>query len=370
MSDPARSTLSQQRPASPDLSPRARVMLVDDSIVARAILERIISTEPDFAVTAAVPTAADALAALSDARPDIIVLDLEMPGMNGLAALPLLIAKAPRARVIILSANCQDNGPAALEALALGAADTLLKPGRGSFAGAFGQTLVARLRALRDATAPAPVVAMPRPAVEAAPAALPSQAIAAIGVGASTGGIVAINAFLRHIPAQLVSPIFITQHLPAMFVPFFAAQLSRIISRTVVVAADGMRVEANHVYLAPGDGHLQLVRSGRDVHIAISRAAARSGAMPSVDPMMSSLAETYGSSACGIMLSGMGRDGVDGARLIRVSGGIVMAQTLETSVVWGMPGAVVREGLAFRVLGPEALGAAVGTIAGIGPDHE
>lgn len=370
MSDPARSTLSQQRPASPDSSPRARVMLVDDSIVARAILERIIATEPDFTVTAAVPTAADALAELSDARPDIIVLDLEMPGMNGLAALPLLIAKAPQARVIILSASCEDNGPAAVEALALGAADTLLKPGRGSFAGAFGQTLVARLRALCDATAPAPVAAMLRPAVEVAPAVLPSQAIAAIGVGASTGGIVAINAFLRHIPAQLVSPIFITQHLPAMFVPFFAAQLGRIISRTVLVAADGMRVEPNHVYLAPGDGHLQLVRSGRDVHIAISRAAARSGAMPSVDPMMGSLAETYGSSACGIMLSGMGRDGVDGARLIRASGGIVMAQTLETSVVWGMPGAIVREGIAFRVLGPEALGTAVGTIAGIGPDHE
>lgn len=370
MSKPARSRPLSSVPTEAASVAPARVMLVDDSIVARAILERIISTEPDFEVVAAAPTASDALSLLPAALPDIIVLDLEMPGMNGLAALPLLLEQAPRARVIILSANCEDDGPAALEALALGAADTLLKPGKGSFAGGFGRTLVGRLRALRDATRAEFAHRAPHPPVALVVEPTVTKAIAAIGIGASTGGIVAINAFLQNLPAGLRCPIFITQHLPAMFVPFFAAQLGRTTNRTVVVGANGMLVADNHVYLAPGEGHLHLVRAGEAVCIAINSSPARSGAMPSVDPMMTSLADCYGANACGVMLSGMGRDGVDGARAIRSAGGLILAQNIETSVVWGMPGAVVREGIAKYILSPDGLAASLAASAGIGPGRD
>lgn len=350
-----RRALNQATPPARDT--RVRVMLVDDSIVVRSITERIIDDAGDFQVVASVPNAHDALEWLAGDAVDLIVLDIEMPGMSGIAALPQLLKRSAGARIIILSANCEAGGPAAIEALALGAADTLLKPGKGTFAGQFGDTLIARLRCLAHGDRQVETVAepsIPQPVV--APVVVEPHAIAAIGIGASTGGIMAINHFLGSLSDKVDCPIFITQHLPAGFIPFFADQLDRSVTRTVVVAEAGMRVSKSHIYLAPGEAHIRLARTAGGVRIMLDSTPVANGARPSVDPMMETLADVYGASACAIILSGMGRDGHDGVSDVRQAGGLVLAQDVASSVVWGMPGAITRSGLARLTMAPEDIG--------------
>ena len=194
--------------------------------------------------------------------------------------------------------------------------------------------------------------------------------VAAIGIGASTGGIMAINGFLGALPPGVECPILVTQHLPGAFMPFFAEQLKRVVGRPVLVAADGMKVAPGHIYLAPGDGHITLSRVASRVHIIIDRTATALGVTPSVDPMLSSIAQHYGQSACGVMLSGMGCDGLEGARKLVSTGGLMLAQDLESCVVWGMPGAVVRAGLAASVQTPVTLATIVAQSYFRGPTDE
>lgn len=339
-----------------------RVMLVDDSLVARSIIERIITDSGGFEVVASVPRASDAIAWLENDAVDIIILDLEMPDMGGIDALPHLIAQGRGARILILSANCPSDGPAAIEALARGAADTLLKPGRGGFAGTFGSTLIERLQELGAAGA--------RPVPQSMPIAtvtVPLSAerwpdrrpLAAIGIGGSTGGIAAINALLGALPADHAVPLLVTQHLPSSFIDFFAAQLRTVVRRPVHVATEGMRIEPRCVYVAPGDAHLGLARRGDIVTVTLDRRASSTRSLPSVDTMFDAMARVYGADCLAVVLSGMGRDGCEGARAIRNAAGLIVAQDVETSVVWGMPGSVVRDGLAHAVIPPDQIGRAV-----------
>lgn len=346
-----------------DAADRAvRIMLVDDSIVVRSITERIIEGAGGFEIVGSFANARDAIDGLADQPVDLILLDIEMPGMSGLSALPHLIERSGGARVLILSANCPEGGPAAIEALALGAADTMLKPGRGTFAGRFGELLVARLRELAECRKPLPRADLVRPIAEAV--ALPApRPVAAIGIGASTGGIMAINAFLWSLPPACDQPLFITQHLPSGFMSFFADQLRRTgVRRTILVAEDGMPVRPRHVYVAPGEAHVRVTPMHDGARILLDRSPSPVGACPSVDPMMSALAEVYGAGACAVMLSGMGRDGLEGVRRVKRAGGLVLCQDAESSVVWGMPGAVARESLADLVMAPDELARALGHI--------
>jgi two-component system, chemotaxis family, protein-glutamate methylesterase/glutaminase len=355
----------RQSPAHP-AAHRHRVMLVDDSIVVRSITERIVESSGDFLVVASVPNAGEALEWLARDRCDLIILDIEMPGMSGIAALPLLLDRARGARIIILSANCEEGGPAAVEALARGAADTLLKPGRGTFAGTFGETLLERLRALASGSVAQQACKDASLLTVAAPLTIPeSHPIAAIGIGASTGGIMAINGLLAELAPHVDCPIFITQHLPGGFIPFFADQLRRIMVRPVMVADDGMAVQPGTIYLAPGDAHLRLALFGAGTRIMLDRTPSANGACPSVDPMMMSLAAIYGTAACAVILSGMGRDGHNGVAEIRKAGGLVLAQDVGTSVVWGMPGAVARSGFAKLLMPPEDIGRYISQVAGM-----
>ncbi len=347
-----------------------RVMLVDDSAVVRSILERIVGDMPAATIAASAASAAAAIDALATTPVDVIVLDIEMPGMNGLAALPHLLRMAPAARVLILSSNCAADGPAAVEALALGASDTLCKPGRGSFAGTFSTVLRERVMALAPAPAPAPgveprarargaaarpaPVAVPEPSPAARPV-LPAQP-ACVAVAASTGGIPAFAALLAAMGEGVAAPILLTQHLPAAFIPYYAQQLAGLTRRRVVVAANGMRLAPGHVYLAPGTGHLTVVPGDAAPAISIDTAPAASGCLPSADPMFAAVARVYGRTAVGVILSGMGRDGADGAALLWASEARIFAQDAATSVVWGMPGAAVRGGAVTAVLPPAQIG--------------
>lgn len=338
-------------------------MLVDDSLVVRSILERIVDQHPDLTVCASVASAQGALAYLASDPVDVIVLDIEMPGMNGIDALPHILERAAKARVLILSSNCVEGGPAAIEALAFGASDTLAKPGRGSFSGRFAETLTDRIVTLghrqeipviaRAARRPAPVRALA--AVE------PGQPIECIAVAASTGGIPAFANFLSHLDPRITAPILLTQHLPDAFMEFYARQIATMTARRVHVAEAGMAVERGHIYLAPGDAHLTVIAVGRRREIALDRHPVDNGCCPSADPMLGAVAEVYGPRGAAVILSGMGRDGVLGAARLKAAGGTIFAQAPESCVIWGMPGAVVKAGLTAATFNPDAIALMLGS---------
>ena len=339
--------------------PSASVLIVDDSVVARAMISRAIEAGGDFVVKGAVANAGAALSFLRETQVDIIVLDIEMPGVTGLVALPNLIVAGRGAKVLIVSSVASDGAAATIEALAQGAADTLVKPDIGNFAGKFSIALVDKLRRLiaRDEQ-PAddqPSAAAPRKPRVAAPAEIPGG-YEIIAIGASTGGIHALSQVLTGLPSDFSVPILVTQHLPASFMPYFAAQLAAMAGRPCDVATDHMRIRPGRIIVAPGDAHIRVVRTSDGGAIRLNGDPARSSCMPSVDPMFDSIAEVYGTRALGIVLSGMGRDGSEGARTIIARGGSIVVQDRESSVVWGMPGSIATSGHASAILSPQEIG--------------
>lgn len=323
-----------------------RILIVDDSAVARAVLGRMIEGMRGFSVVGAVSNVPGALAFLASSRADVILLDLEMPGVHGLTGLPDLMVAGQGAKVLVVSSAAERGAAAAVQALALGAADTLVKPGVGSFAGKFAETLEERLMRLTDR---AGEHAGPAPAAPKLP-----QEFDIVAVGASTGGIHALSQMLRAIPPSFEVPILVTQHLPASFMSYFAAQLAVLAGRPCEVAEDHMRVRPGRMYVAPGHAHIRCVRTSEGVGIRLTDERAASGCMPSVDPMLESVAEVYGKRGLGVMLSGMGRDGSIGARGLIAAGGAILAQDRASSVVWGMPGAIAAS--ASAVLPPDEIG--------------
>ncbi len=339
-----------------------RVMLVDDSIVARSILSRILSRSEEVEVVFAAQDTETALSALDKHKVDIILLDIEMPERTGLDALPDLISKSQGAGIIVVSSFAEENGPAAIKALSLGACDTLAKPGRTGFSGNFSQTLLDKVIHLgRSKTS-----IIKNPIVEDAAPQLAQNALpACIAIGASTGGIPAIFEIVQSLDSRVECPIFITQHLPEAFMSFFARQLAAHTHRTVVVAEEKMPVQPNHVYVAPGTSHLVCRKVKGQIEIGKQETYSKSRYCPSVDAMLESMAAIYGDQALTIILSGMGQDGLLGARLLWSKNARIIAQDIDTSVVWGMPGAIVRENLALAVLSPPDIAKMLNNLNGI-----
>lgn len=323
-----------------------RVLLVDDSIVARAVIGRMIEGMAGFRLAAAVSDVAAALDFLLKAQVDVILLDLEMPGVHGLTALPDLLIAGRGAKVLIVSSAADRGAAAAVQALALGAADTLVKPGVGSFAGRFAEVLEDRMRRLFDPSSDASAPTRPG-------AFMPGE-FDVVAVGASTGGIHALSQMLRAIPSDFKPPILVTQHLPASFMGYFAMQLAVLAGRPCEVADDHMRIRPGRMYVAPGHAHMRCVQASESVAIRLSHEVTASGCTPSVDPMLSSVAAIYGQRGLGVMLSGMGRDGAQGAGDLLEAGGSVIVQDKASSVVWGMPGAIADR--AAAALPPDEIG--------------
>jgi two-component system chemotaxis response regulator CheB len=340
--------LTESHPSTP---PQTRILIIDDSAVARAVLTRICDECDDVTVVASLSDARSALGFLTHEQVDVILLDIDMPGVDGLSALPDLLAVARDARVIVVSAQCADGGVAAVQAMALGAADTLAKPAPGSFNNGFADDLAARIvRLARDI---APVIeAEPEPELRLRPFDL-------IAISASTGGIHAMSQVLQAIPRTMTTPVLVTQHLPPSFMPYFAAQLALLAGRPSTVATDRMPIRPGHIYVAPGDAHLTVADVGGQLQARLIRTRAPSGCMPSADPMLESLAKVTPARTLAVTLSGMGRDGAIGAAALAQAGGQILVQDATTSVIWGMPGAVARAGLADAVLPPEGIGALI-----------
>lgn len=335
--------------------PVIRLMIVDDSQVARAVLSRMIQTHRDFELVATAGTAREALDALKTVSVDIILLDVEMPGASGLEALPEIIAAGKGARVLIVSSMADEGAETTVQALALGAADTLPKPGIGNFAGRFSTVLADKLRRIGRADRED---AARRPAPDDTPIllrAMPAGPIECIALGASTGGLHALIEFLQALPRHINAPILVTQHLPALFMPYFARQLASACGRKARVAEDGDLLIPGEIHVAPGDAHLQVEAGDGAVRVRLERKRAPSGCLPSVDPMLASVAALYGEAGVGVMLSGMGRDGLGGARRLVECGGAMLAQDRNSAVVWGMPRMVAQAGIASSVQPPAVL---------------
>lgn len=348
-----------------------RLMIVDDSMVARAVLSRMVTTGHEFEIAAVAGTAEDAIVALGETMVDIILLDLEMPGVGGLKALPKIIEAARGAQILIVSSLAEDGAEETMAALAMGAADTLPKPGTGRFNGKFSEVLVERLRSLASGAKrpkPQPKLPEPKPVPTKRDYALrnmPDAALELLAIGSSTGGIHALQGFFSTLPARIGVPILVTQHLPAAFMPVFARQLMVASGRAAHVAEDGQPLVADEIYIAPGDRHLcvEQRRSGFYVRLVEGRVA--SGCMPSVDPMLASAAAEIGPGALGIILTGMGRDGSEGATKLVACGGGVLAQNEESCAVWGMPRSIAEAGLACGLDTPEGLALRVASRAGV-----
>jgi two-component system chemotaxis response regulator CheB len=333
---------------------RVRVVIVDDSPTVRAVFARIVGAEADLELAAAQDSAENALAHLVEWAPDVILLDLDMPGMGGLDAIPRILELAAPARILVVSSLTVRGAEHTLKALSLGAADTLAKPRPGEFDAAYKATLLRKVRLLGRVARYARLKAAPPkpPALRAQGGARPRI----LAIGASTGGIHALSQFLRALPGEVGLPILVTQHLPASFMEPFVRQLQAASARTASVAAEGMPIRPRQIVVAPGDAHLTVAAGpdGKPVACLQDQPAA-SGCRPSVDPMFESCARLFGGCAMGIVLSGMGRDGAIGAERIVAVGGTILAQDAGSSAVWGMPGAVAGAGLASAVLPPDQL---------------
>ncbi|WP_197426133.1 chemotaxis-specific protein-glutamate methyltransferase CheB [Erythrobacter sp. CCH5-A1] len=347
-----------------------RVMIVDDSLTVRTVFKRMVDSDPALVIAGTAASAERAIAQLADTPADVVLLDLEMPGMGGLDALPAILATPGRPQVLVVSSLTVDGAEHTLSALEMGAADTLLKPRPGGFNEDYRAALLGKIRALGSRAATGAAEAGTSAALPDAAAAEPSfvrpglarrtRRPEVVAIGASTGGIHALGLMLRRLGPDFDVPLLITQHLPASFMPVFARQIEAACGRPAEIAAEGLILTPGRIVIAPGHGHVVVKRkSSGGLMTRISTEPQPSGCLPSVDPMLASLAEACEGRALGVILSGMGRDGVLGAAALVDAGGTIFAQDADSSAVWGMPGAVARAGLVSLVAAPDRLGDAV-----------
>jgi two-component system, chemotaxis family, protein-glutamate methylesterase/glutaminase len=346
----AKSRDRQQAP--PPARRRIRLMIVDDSMVARAVLSRMVASDEAFEIAAVAATAEDAIDALGQVRVDIVLLDLEMPGAGGLNMIPHILKAADGARVMIVSSLADEGAEQTVAALALGATDAMPKPGTGKFHGRFAEVLLNKLKAIGFSDDQAPIAEPVRLQGFGPLRALPADPIGLLAIGASTGGIHAISAVFQSLPSRIGVPILVTQHLPVPFMSVFARQLGIAARREAVVAEDGMMLRPDRILIAPGDAHLT-IEPGSGGHVArLVTDPVPSGCRPSLDPMFASAGAQFGGSAVGVVLTGMGRDGVEGARRLVACGGSILAQDEASCAVFGMPRAIIEAGLACAVMPP------------------
>jgi two-component system chemotaxis response regulator CheB len=331
---------------------RIRVLVVDDSPLVRRIVTEELAAQADLEVAGAAVNGRDALAKAAEVRPDLVILDIEMPEMDGLETLTHLKQRYPQTPVIMFSSRTELGAAATLEALSRGASDFFAKPGGPGGLEASRQVirneLIAAIRALcsRKAvrTAPPP----PPPLAPRLPTTSPR--INLVAIGASTGGPNALAELFAAWPRGFPVPIVVVQHMPPVFTHMLAERLTKNSHIPTVEAKSGMELDAGKAWIAPGDYHLVVARDGGRVRTRIHQDAPENACRPAVDPLLRSAASVYGANCLALILTGMGQDGLRGCGTIRAAGGQVLAQDEASSVVWGMPGHVARAGLADKVL--------------------
>lgn len=369
-------TLATPNGATDARAERLRVMVVDDSAVIRGLISRWIEAEPDMFVVASLRTGREAIDHVGRADPEVAVLDIEMPDLDGISALPQMLAKKRDLVIIMASTLTRRNAEISFKALSLGAADYIPKPESAreiSAAETFRRDLIQKIRQLglrrrgvktvphspplAPAAAPG-IVAKPHPVAQAAAAHAPvvKRPLSAIQprvltIGSSTGGPQALMALVADIgPVIDKFPVLITQHMPPTFTTILAEHLARASKRPAHEAVDGESVKAGQIYVAPGGKHMRVARHGTDIVVALDDGPQINFCKPAVDPLFQSAVGVWQNGVMAVVLTGMGADGMRGGKDVVAAGGNVIAQDEATSVVWGMPGAAAHAGICAAIL--------------------
>ncbi len=345
---------------------KIRVLVVDDAVVIRSMVTAILKSDPEIEVVGVAANGKIALSKIESLKPDILTLDIEMPEMNGLETLAELRKRGIRLPVIMFSTLTERGAATTLEALALGASDYVAKPanvgsvaeGKHKVAG----ELLPKIKALcpesrlssDKSPAAAPKISPAARRARLAPAAtlppISEGEIDIVAIGVSTGGPNALAEIIPKLSPDLGVPIVVTQHMPAVFTASLAKRLDHSSDLNAREGKSGEALQPGDLWIAPGDFHMRVVRDGADVRLTLDQGELENSCRPAVDPMFRSVVQVYGEKVLGVILTGMGQDGVRGCQVVREAGGSVIAQDEASSVVWGMPGDVVKAGLANAVL--------------------
>jgi two-component system chemotaxis response regulator CheB len=356
-------------------------MVVDDAVVVRGLVGRWIEAEPDLRLAATLRNGQEAVDQLERTDPDVVVLDVDMPHLDGISALPLLLEKKRDLVVIMASTLTRRNAEVSLRALSLGAADYIPKPQTNRdvvSSTEFHRDLIEKIRQLGGRRKRVAEIRMRRaglpvrePLPEMRPAGPTTYSLRPFSpivprvllIGTSTGGPQALTALLGQIDSVIDrAPVLVTQHMPPTFTTILAEHLARASKRPAHEARDGEVVKPGTVYLAPGGRHMRVVRRNGHVEIALDDGPMVHFCRPAVDPLFTSAAQAWGSGVLALILTGMGTDGTQGAAQIVAAGGSVMAQDEATSVVWGMPGSAAHAGVCSAVLPLQQISGKVTTL--------
>lgn len=350
---------------------RTRILIVDDSAVVRSLLRSVIASDGGLEVAATASDGESALNAVELDRPHLVLLDVEMPVMDGLATLRQLRERGHKIPVIMCSSLTQRGAKVTIEALAAGASDYVAKPAgqasREDAVRALAQELIPKIRALTSPQQGQGVIPMAaRMGQPGRGAAMAFQPPSVVAMGVSTGGPAALDVVLPALPADFPLPVLVVQHMPEVFTRLFAERLSRRCALRVREATEGEPVDAQTVYIARGNWHMEALAAHNGVGptIHLSQEAPENHCRPAADRLFRSVARVYGPAVLAVVLTGMGCDGLAGCRVIREQGGTVLAQDEATSTVWGMPGAVAQAGLAQKILPLAAMAQEIVRMAG------
>ncbi len=330
------------------------MLVVDDSVVIRRLVTHALEQEPSLEVVGSAPNGAIALQRIAQLKPDVLTLDVEMPEMSGLDVLPHIRREHPQIRTIMFSTLTDRGAATTMEALTLGADDYVTKASNeGSLDQSMArlrQELVPKIKQFFHFPAGNPAAKSPAPTyppnMEAKRKARPQIVV----IGVSTGGPNALGTILPKLPAEFPLPVLLVQHMPPVFTRLLAERLDATCRLAVEEASHGTPVEVGKILIAPGDYHLKVAGNGHGARVQLDQSPPQNSCRPAVDALFSSTGEIYGGAVIAAVLTGMGQDGLRGAGILKERGASILAQDEASSVVWGMPGAVVNAGLADRVL--------------------
>lgn len=341
---------------------KIRVLIVDDAVIVRNRVSKVLSTVPEIEIAAVAASGKIALLKIPQVNPDVIILDVEMPEMNGLETLVAIRQQYPKLPVVMFSTSTVLGATTTLDALLLGANDYATKPSNLGSIEAANQhiltELVPKIKAqtveTRHVTSPPSAVSYKNVtnlgAINQDRTCTVSTSIDIVAIGVSTGGPNALAEILPSFPADFPAAILIVQHMPAMFTKLLAERLASKCLLPVAEAVSGTTVKPGHIWIAPGDFHLTVERDDNTIKLVTNQAPPENYCRPSVDVLFRSVAKVYGTKSLGVVLTGMGKDGLQGAEHIRAWGGHIFAQDQASSVVWGMPGFIANAGLAESIL--------------------
>jgi two-component system chemotaxis response regulator CheB len=327
-----------------------RILIVDDSAVIRKVLSNMLASDPEIVVAGTAGNGTQALARIPETKPDLVTLDIEMPGMDGLETLVEIRKLYPKLPVIMFSTLTERGASATLDALARGASDYVTKPSHRESPDNPHERVRVREELIRKIKS---LCAVRVPQSRRPPPILASARLQAridvVAIGTSTGGPNALTELIPQFPADFPVPIVIVQHMPALFTRLLSERLNTLAPLEVQEGKEGQKLQPGQVWIAPGDHHMTVARKGTEFVLGINHDPQENSCRPAVDVLFRSVAQTYGANVLAVVLTGMGADGTLGSGVIRGAGGEVIVQDEASSVVWGMPGSIVAASLADRI---------------------